>query len=63
MGVLRQLSVPFLVLNAVLFLFMLWTLLLLEPWSESFTVAVLAGVFLVINMGLAAALFRSDVDI
>lgn len=63
MGVINQLALPFFALNAVLFVFLLWTFLYLQPWSGTFTVGILAGIFLIINMAASLLLVRSDIDI
>lgn len=63
MGVMKQLAVPFLALNAALFLFQLWAFLFLEPWSGNFVVGLLASGFLLLNMLLAGVLIWSDLDI
>jgi hypothetical protein len=63
MGVVKQLAVPFLAVNATLFLFQLWTFLFLEPGSADFTIGILASVFLLTNIVLSAALIRSNLDI
>lgn len=63
MGVVQQLALPFIVVNAALLIFQLWTFLFVEPWSSTFIVGLIATGFFSLNITLALWLVRSDLDI